>query len=392
MKPLMPEGAKSMRFPCVRIRQPIGEFYVGLIENQDLREITHFDIRRILHEREFETYLGIQRPISKKRIVELENYIVTMDACFPTAVILSVPGVCAEFDENAKVMTLSNYADESVEEAERIHYGHIAKVIDGQHRIEALKNFEGAPFDINVSVFVDADVAQEAYVFSTVNLAQTKVDKSLVYDLFDLAKARSPQKLCHNIAVALDRNESSPFYKRIKRLGRATPGREKETLTQATFVQALIRYMSKDANTQIRDRDIYKRGSTPGRAVGGEAKKLIFRNMMLDERDVDITNILWNYFEAIASKWQKAWNAEVGTGLMLNRTNGFRAFMRLLRPIYLSLSRSEDVPPVESFAKVIERITLQDEEFNTENFLPGSSGESLLYKRLLNDTGFVSGQ
>jgi len=92
-------------------------------------------------------------------------------------------------------------------------------VIDGQHRIEGLKELQDIQFDLNISVFVDIDVAQEGYIFSTVNLAQTKVNRSLAYDLYDLAKSKSPQKFCHNAAVALDKGKESPLYHRIKRLG-----------------------------------------------------------------------------------------------------------------------------------------------------------------------------
>lgn len=48
-----------------------------------------------------------------------------------------------------------------------------------------------------------------AYIFSMVNLAQTKVSKSLVYDLFEFSKSRSPRKRAHTIAVAIDRAGSS---------------------------------------------------------------------------------------------------------------------------------------------------------------------------------------
>ena len=111
-----------------------------------------------------------------------------------------------------------------------------------------------------MSIFIDADIAQQAYLFSTVNLAQTKVNKSLAYDLFDLANVRSPQKLCHTIAVTLNRLPESPLYERIKRLGTATPGCVTENITQATFVTALMSYVSLDEN---KDRDTYMRRRFP---------------------------------------------------------------------------------------------------------------------------------
>ena len=79
--------------------------------------------------------------------------------------ILAVSGVCAEYNESAGELTLSNYQDpENAENS--VLYRQIAKVLDGQHRIEGLKDFVG-PFDINVCIFGDIDVAEEGYIFST---------------------------------------------------------------------------------------------------------------------------------------------------------------------------------------------------------------------------------
>jgi DGQHR domain-containing protein len=371
------EEPVSFPLPVIKVKQPIGEFFVGALDSHRLCDITHFDVRRILKERDFETYLGIQRPLHPKRVKEIAKYVSTIDACFPTAVILSVPGVCARYDEGKKQLILSNYLDPE-EPSRSVLYRQIAKVIDGQHRIEGLKSYTGGEFEVNVCIFVDIDVAEEGYIFSTVNLAQTKVNRSLAIDLFDLAKAPSPQKLCHNIAVALDQNSKSPFFHRIKRLGVATEGRFKETLTQATFVDGLIVYISTDP---IHDRDLYIRGRSLGKASAQESKLLIFRNMMIDGRDLEIGDVIWNYFDAVKSRWPAAWDA-TGQGFMLNRTNGFRALMRFLRPAYLYLVGPGEVPTREDFGKVFARIQMNSDDFTTDNFEPGTGGEAALYNVL----------
>jgi DGQHR domain-containing protein len=377
------EDPKSFSFPVQKVRQPIGEFYIGVLDARRLCEITEFDVRRILRERGFETYLGIQRPLNQKRVEEIAQYVTTIDACFPTSVVLSVDGVCAAYDETHGTLTLSNYLD-AEDPKKDVFYRQIAKVIDGQHRIEGLKKFAGASFDINVCIFVDIDVAQEGYIFSTVNLTQTKVSKSLAYDLFDLARSRSPQKLCHNVAVALDSNEKSPFHQRIKRLGVATEGRFNETLTQATFVEALLPYLSRDP---VLDRDLYMRGKPLRKAGAEESQSLIFRNMMIDEKDIAIADVVWNYFDAVRLRWPHAWNA-TGRGKILNRTNGFRGLMRFLREAYLHITGPGGVPKTEEFAReVFQRIKMGDDEFNVDNFRPGTSGEVALYSTLKMKSG-----
>jgi DGQHR domain-containing protein len=376
------EDPKSISLPVLRVTQPIGDFFVGVLSSRVLCEITDFDVRRIVHEREFETYLGIQRPLNPKRVKEIAQYVTTLDACFPTAVILSVNGSCASYDKEKGTLTLSNYQD-SEDAAQDVLYRQIAKVIDGQHRIEGLKNFRGPEFEVNACIFVEIDVALEGYIFATVNLAQTKVNKSLAYDLFDLARSHSPQKLSHNVAVALDQNKDSPFYHRIKRLGIATEGRFDETLTQATFVEALMRYLSRDP---VRDRDIYARGKTPPKAGAEESQSLIFRNMMIDKRDMEITDVLWNYFDAVRRRWPTAWD-DAGRGIILNKTNGFRALMRFLKDAYLHVSGPGGVPGREKFEKLFERIQMADEDFNTDRFKPGTSGEVTLYRTLKDTSG-----
>jgi DGQHR domain-containing protein len=377
-----PEDPVSFTIPALRVKQPIGEFFMGVIGSKRLCEITDFDVRRMFKERDFETYLGIQRPLNPKRVKEIQQYVRTIDASFPTSVILSVSADCATYDGSAGTLTLSNYQDP--EEPDRhVLYRQIAKVIDGQHRIEGLKEYHGPTFDMTVCIFVDIDIAEEGYIFSTVNLAQTKVNRSLAYDLFDLAKAKSPQKLCHNIAVALDQNQKSPFYQRIKRLGVATEGRFNETLTQATVVESLMRYVS---DNPVQDRDLYIRGKKPPRVGAVDSKRIIFRNMMIDDKDVQIADVVWNYFDAVRARWPSAWD-NMGRGSILNKTNGFRALMRLLRPAYLFLGKPGDVPSKEHFSRIFTPIQIGDDDFSVVTFPPGTSGEVALFHRLKAESG-----
>lgn len=378
----MEEQSQSIALPCLRVQQPLGEFFIASINSKLLCEITEFDVRRMIKERDIETYLGIQRPLNPHRVKELGAYVNTADACFPTGVILAVDGACASYNSDTKELILSNYLEPERFE-DKIFYRQIAKVLDGQHRIEGLKSFDGEEFEVNVSIFVDIDIEDQAYIFSTVNLAQTKVNKSLVYDLFDLAKSRSPQKTCHNIAVALDSNKDSPFYQKIKRLGVATEGRFNETITQATFVQSLLPYLT---NNALRDRDLYLKRRVLDRANANDVNRFIFRNMFIDERDLEIADVIWNFFDAIKKKWPLAWEA-TGKGMMLNKTNGFRALMRFLRPAYLYLNSPGHVTSVDAFLDVLMKINLEDTDFTVDRFKPGTSGESELYRTLLAESG-----
>lgn len=360
-----------VEFRAIPIVQPIGEFFVGSIKFDDLIAISVTHIRQLQDGKD--EFMGIQRNLSPKRRLELEKYVNTVDATFPTAVILAVPESCAEFNADTGVMRLT--------ESEGTKFEEIAEIIDGQHRIDGLKHFAGSNFDINVAIFVGADPATQAYLFATVNLAQTKVNKSLVYDLYSLEKNRSPQKSCHHIVVALDEHPGSPFEGRIKRLGTATPNKEKEVLTQAAIVESLLPYLTPDPVT---DRDEIRRGIFSPTYSLKLKRKLIFGELWAREKEADITKILLSYFSAVRSKWPAAWDDFETRGNVLPKTNGLKALMRFLRPAYLEVvgDKIGTIPDEAKFEAIFSKVRLSDDEFNTTTFKPGTSGEAALLKIL----------
>lgn len=388
---MMNENERSIEFPVLRTTQPIGEFYVGKMSAEDLIDISWFDVRRIDTKNGLDEYLGIQRHVSDKRIKEIAQYVALTDATFPTAVILAVEGKCAELSpvggpDSADFfrMRLQNQPGD-LDNEETVLFRGIARVLDGQHRIKGLKEsgHDLSDFEITVCVFVDADIADQASIFATVNLAQTKVNSSLVYDLLSYSKSRSPERTCHTVTVTLDQSEKSPFHKRIKRLGVATEGRFGEVLTQATVVKSLLPYIS---DNPIRDRDIGKRSGIWGKSLSYDPEKLIFRDWFIEKNDDAIALQMMHYFEAVRRRWEKAW-FQTDSGNVLPRTNGFRAFMRFLRPAYNHLRTGDDLVTMGSFLELFEKIDLKDADFHIENFPAGTSGESKLFHTLMKESG-----
>lgn len=359
---------KYVEFECVEVNQPIGTFYSGCMNYIDLIDISYADVLRI-EKRDVERYLGVERPLSSKRVQYIEKYVNTLDATFPTGVILSVSSEDAVYDEKKKLMRIKRRPE-------------IAKIIDGQHRIAGLKAFSGTQFQMNVTLFVDMDMEDQGMVFAVINLEQTKVNKSIVYSLYEYAKARSPQKTCHNIAKLLNNKKSSPFEDKIKILGSAT-GKAKESLTQATFVESLLYYISREP---MIDRDILKRGKKLNRITGSEERKLMFRNLFIDERDEDITHVIWNFFALVEYKWFDAWFKFI-PGNILNRTTGFSALMKFLRNACLALGEPGEIITTEQFKGIFKKITLKNEDFTPDNFRPGATGINDLYMKLCEQTG-----
>ena len=376
--PVDPNTATE-RFPALRVRQPIGDIYIARMTSEQIQRVTFFDVRRrIQEERDIERYLGIQRPLDPKRVEALKRYVNYADATFPTAIILAVDAEHAEFNEATSELILSNTPHDA--ETPDTAIRNLCRVIDGQHRIAGLQGYIGTHFDVLVSVFVGSDIADQAYIFATVNLEQNKVNRSLVYDLFELAEKRSPFKTCHNIAVALDRAEGGPFYKRIKRLGVSTEGRAGEMLTQSTFVNALVRYISQDPKE---DRDLVLRGKKLYPVSGEELRRYCFRNLFIEDQDIKIGKIVEEYFKAVRTRWPEAWGFQ-GAGLMLNRTNGFRALMSIFGRIYASVARNlGDYVTETQFLSFFQKVSAETRDFSVDRFRPGTSGEASLRAFLL---------
>jgi DGQHR domain-containing protein len=375
----------TIRIPVFSIKQSIGEFYVGVIRVEELLKICQFDFRRMHYTGGYIDFLGIQRELKDSRIGKIAKYVETVDASFPTSIVISVDEKCATVQETEregfKFLEVHEYIDEKTPELS-IPLDQSTSIIDGQHRLKGLANAKKLDFELTVSIFVGVDDATEASLFSIVNLAQTKVNKSLVYDLFSLARNRSPEKTCHEIVVALDRLDDSPFHDRIKRLGVATEGRFGETLSQATVVKGILPYITNDP---LADRDRGKRFGFWEPALAKDVSKRIFYEFFRRNEDPKILANLINYFSAIQDRWPVAWNNR-GSGNIINRTNGFNGFIRFLRPAYWSKTTEPTVVSKEEFAKIFSLVQLSDDDFNSRNFLPGSSGSTQLYNTLLQQT------
>jgi hypothetical protein len=73
---------------------------------------------------------------------------------------------------------------------------------------------------------------------------------------------------------------------------------------------------------------------------------------------------------------------------MLNKTNGFMALMKLFGRAYVSLANPlGNMVSKAQFENVINAVQLEDKDFNTVRFLPGTSGQTLLFNTLVEQTG-----
>lgn len=125
-----------------------------------------------------------------------------------------------------------------------------AEIIDGQHRIAGIKlAIESTKnqsvrntlenIDLPVLLVLGLTIRERALIFSIINGKQQQVPKSVVYDLFGLYEGKCPEKFAHDVVLALNISEKSPWNRKLKMLGYKTPG-SKESLSQGTFVKELL--------------------------------------------------------------------------------------------------------------------------------------------------------
>lgn len=168
---------------------------------------------------------------------------------------------------------------------------------------------------------------------------------------------------------------------------------EKETITQDTFVKAIMQYISKDPQD---DRNTYKHNrlffgnKKPAYATEKDANKLILRKIFIDdETDIKITQFIVNYFQAVKTKWPHSWTKVVKNNV-LNKSTGYIVLMKFFRDAVVFLRQNEEeVISQETFSKLFEKINIEDKSFTTEKYLPGAKGLATLYNELMEKSGLI---
>ena len=114
-----------MTYPILKFSQPAGDFFLTSMPASDVIRIAVADPRRYDPDAQG-TAGGIHRVLSKSRVSEIARYCNTVDAAFPTAIILAVQQ--------------RDYKLNSTESRiEFLPAASFANIVDGQHRIIALK-------------------------------------------------------------------------------------------------------------------------------------------------------------------------------------------------------------------------------------------------------------
>ncbi len=335
----------------LKVEQPIGIFYMSVMKAEDIYDIVNIRARRMFDD-------AVQRDAARDRITEISDYCADEDATFPTPIIISVYPNANVTVEDGRL----TYDEEEV----------IGEVIDGQHRLKGImKSDYASRFEMPVIFMLGLNNEEKAYVFSIINSKQTKVNASLIFDLFGMSMTRSPQKTVHELARSMNSNEKSPFYQRLKMLGTREPHQTEAVLSQGTFANSIIKLISRNP---VEDSRLIKRGYNLE-----DDKTLPFRAYFIIERDDMMLKILLNCFNALKKVFTEEW--EVPKTNILWKTTGFGAVVySLVQLLQLGIENRNLTERYfyHCFEAFKERLEKDNKKLTSEHFGSGEQSQKRL--------------
>ena len=346
------------RIDVFPVQQPIGTFYMGVMDAQDLLRITAVNQRK-------NSVDGVQREVDPARIKEIASFTFDPDATFPTPVIISVNDNADAYVENNSVFV---YESDMV----------IGEVLDGQHRLRGLENSsEIGKFQMPVILMFGLTDEENAYVFSIINSKQTKVNTSLIYDLYDLSTHRSPQKTAHDLARSMNSMEDSPFYLRLKMLGTKEVGQDDAILSQGTFAKTVMTLYSK--NVEDDKRKI--RRNEPLEDDGS----LYLRKYFIKEQDKVILLVLENCFLGLKRAFLEHWKTPKDN--ILWKSTGFGAIIKALPALLeIGVSRKNLTEDFfyECFMKFRNKLEIDKKKLISSEYGSGEQAQRRLAGEIVN--------
>lgn len=356
-----------VKIPILTVSQNIGEFYIGVAKASEIVKICSAEERRATLD-DLEEYIGMQRPLSKSRVKEIQTYLGTKDATFPNSIILALKEDTFYLEGNNLHVKKDKLS---------------SNILDGQHRLAGFSGDYPDNFELIVTFFPGLSLEDQAYLFSVINTKQNKINPSLAQELYAFALLETPQKIAHNLAVEFNNNTKSPWQNLIKRLGKRGPHGD-EILSQSTFAKEIIDLMCNSGNS-YEIRDVLKRNNNNRQALKDrfryDLKKRVLWDPYLDKRDDFIFNVLKSFFQAARDNFSEEWGNK---DYIWTKTTGYSAMMGIFRELYLLGFEKKDLTynffngyfKKAKESKKVKKLT-------SENYNPGSQGESNLYQDLL---------
>ena len=305
------------------------DYFLTLMSAEIISEISYVSRRGIDEEKG-----AIQRILNKTRISGIRDFLLN-GGFFPNTIILNVVE-----DGNLSFNKSNNNISFDVSPR-------IAQIIDGQHRVEGLKEAiksDKSTKKVLIPTVIANNLSTEecAEIFISINTEQKSVPKSLIYDLYGLmdisAKDFSIERGT-DIAKILNSDDNSPYQRYIK-----FPGSRKFKggIQLSTFVNSLKPLVKSD----------------------GEFSK--YSLTTLDYQ----ANVLKNYFNALQSYYGDTWDTLKNPFIF---ASGFGAIIEVFASKILPYCYSQKKFTEAFFKKII---IIPKEGLIFQKEVKGMSGEA----------------
>lgn len=374
-------------FLALRVSQPFAEYFSCVIPSEILKKIS-FSLKAVNVDGVVQ---GVQRSINNKRLQEISKFIDGESAAFPNSIILG-----------ANFLETGRYAEESdrclVEKNGDFYTIKIPKnsevlsIIDGQHRLYAF-DYAETQMDLLCAIYIDLAMPYQAFLFSTINYNQGKVDKSLAYQLFgyELDNEEPINWPPETLAVYLVRllNNKKPLLNRIKyRTADEIQRKNKDIswrISTASIVEAILSLISKnpkDDRYLMNSKRYAGETKIYGRGVLRDDTDYPLRSLYIQGNDKAIEEVLSLALEATNDVFWKYLDDDT----FLKKTVGIACIFKFLKAVLLKHGVSKAIIKEEFTNYLIE--IKKYEDFTDSTLYPSSTkGMSDAYKKML----FLSG-
>ncbi|MDP2450745.1 MAG: DGQHR domain-containing protein [Polaromonas sp.] len=353
---------------ALRIEQPIGTFYVAVLEARVLLEVAFSDVLSATLPADEKYYVldGTQRLMQPKRLQLIADYINRPDAAFPNSIILAAnyrqeDGLIEDdepdsIEEGAVPTPSKRWSIEEKTDGSCVlripTKEKLAAIIDGQHRLFAFVNARPERLEMNLicSIFLDLPKPFQAQLFATINSTQKPVDKSLTYELFgynvdeEEESYWSPDKLAVFLTRRLGADDQSPMKGRI-----VISPKKDEALTKlgigaawkvstAVVVEGIMRLFTSNPK---RDNTNLLEGSRKKRSEIGSMRKdrSPLRQAYLSDQDAVIYTMALNFLVAC----EKVFWSHATPGSFITKTVGVQALFDILRLMSAKAFEQRDI-------------------------------------------------
>ena len=379
-----------MIISAIKVKQPLGEFYIAKIKAGDLLRISTSSVARYDKDGKLK---GNQRPLDPKRLKAIANFIMSDEMSFPTSILIAANidrdgGIVEKHNDRWTVKKTNTTDVFNLVIPDKVS----SLIIDGQHRLNAFNYADSSCKEIELvcSIFLDLPNPYQAYLFATINGNQKRVDKSLALELFgydvenEPQNTWSPEKLAVYLTRKFNFSKKSPLYQKIKLAPLYSEideivNREQWLLSTAAMVEGIMSLIS--SNPQ-KDRDMLamKRNSIWGdktRQILSNNNRPVLRYLYISSKDDELYSILEKYFWSVKTiLWDNATENSV-----ILKTIGISVLFDILKNII------EKYNIQDSYDLYINKI--RDINYSSNYFALSGGGKTKLKRILKYRLGFI---